>query len=133
MFNRFVLGAAALAVFAGVALADTTGSTPPPAPNDQAQMQNQDDQPQDGAGWGWWGHRHGGHRMHGQDIGGPGMGRPGMMAMMRGTGFHLSLGNGVDVGLMCGTMPMKDCIAAAQPLIDAAKAVASAAPAAKTP
>ena len=37
----------------------------------------------------------------------------------------LQLGPNVSVGLMCGTQALKDCIAEAQPLIDAAKAAAS--------
>jgi len=62
-------------------------------------------------------------------------GGPGMMAVMDHQGFHLHLGNGIDVGVMCGKEVLKDCIAEAQPLIDAAKAAATAqAPAAtKTP
>ena len=66
---------------------------------------------------------------------GGGMGAPGMGArgMMSHSGFRMNLGNGVNVGVMCGTEAMKDCIAEAQPLIDAAKAAATAQPAAKTP
>lgn len=56
-----------------------------------------------------------------------GLGGPGMM--MNHEGFRLQLGKGISVGVMCGKEAIKDCIADAQPLIDAAKAVATQAPA----
>ena len=146
MFKRILLGATAVAVLAGVALADTTATNTqtPPAP-DQGQMQpdqqaSQDGPPPDDSGWGnWWrhGNRHGGHGDHGgRGMRGPGMGGPGMDGpppMMAGSGFKLHLGKDIDVGIMCGATPFKDCIAAAQPLIDAAKATAANQTPTKTP
>ena len=108
--------------------------------------------------WGRMGHRHGGRHMQGMmgqggadgpgmmgqgghgmmgpgghgmmGPGGPGpMGGPGMMAaMMDHQMFHLQLGNGIEVHVNCGKAEMKDCITSAQPLIDAAKAAATAQP-----
>jgi hypothetical protein len=153
MLKQFILGGVALAIVGGVAFAETNatapaqpdaqvadnaGNPPPPPAAD----------PQGGDGQGWWGwgrHGHGGHR-HGDfgpgqmamngAMGGPGgpsmMGGPGMM--MDHQGFRMTLGHGINVGVMCGKQALKDCIADAQPLIDAAKAAATAqAPAAKTP
>jgi hypothetical protein len=147
MLNKLLVGAAAIAIFGGVAFAENNAANPPPQGQAQDQSaQNNPDQNQDGQGWwgGMWRHRHGGHGMHGmmdsqggQDgpgFGGPGgPGGPGMMAMMNHQGFKLHLGNGIDVGVMCGKEALKDCIAEAQPLIDAAKAAATAQPTAKTP
>ena len=141
MFKRILLVATALAVLAGVALADTAATTTPtpPAP-DQGQMQadaqpDQDGPPPDDSGWGnWWrhGNRHGGHGDHGgRGMRGPGMDGP--PPMMAGAGFKLHLGKDIDVGIMCGATAFKDCIAAAQPLIDAAKATAANQTPTKTP
>jgi hypothetical protein len=41
-------------------------------------------------------------------------------------GFRLQLGKGITVGVMCGKQAIKDCVADAQPLIDAAKSAATA-------
>ena len=136
--KQFMFGAAVLAIIAGVAYAQDNAANPPP-PADNQTMNNDDNGQQQGGGQGWWGkHRHGGRGMHGpmqgrMDMmgqGGPSpMGGPGMMAtMMNHQGFHLELGNGVGVHVMCGQADMKDCIASAQPLIDAAKAAAAVQP-----
>ena len=137
MFNKLLLGVAALSILAGAAYAEnsaTTASTaqvadnsaanpPPPVAGDEGQ--------------GWWGRWRGHHGHHGQ-MGGPdggpdggmgGRGGPGMM--MDHQGFRLHMGNGIEVGVMCGKDALKDCIAEAQPLIDAAKAAAAAQPQAK--
>ena len=138
MMKQFLYGAAALMIVGGIAYAEDNAANPAPAANAQAAQNDDNGQQQDG-GQGWWGrHRHGGRGMHGQmqgrmgmmGQGGPGpMGGPGMMmAMMNHQGFHLELGNGIGVHVNCGKAEMKDCIANAQPLIDAAKAAASAQP-----
>ncbi len=136
MINRWSAGAVALAVIGGAALAETTGT---PAPqnsgSDQTTQNTFDGQAPQGQGR-WWGrHRHLG--WHGNDDqvgqhGGP-MGKSGMMGMMHGRGFRMHLAPGVGVDIMCGQTELKDCIATAQPLIDAAKAAAAAQPGAKTP
>ena len=149
MLKTMIVSAAALALLAGVALAaqdnlntvqtlpsadtqiadNASGNPPPPPPPG-------DDQGQGGGWWqGWMGHGHRGHHRGGPEgpdgMGGPGgPGGPMMGAMMRGPGFHMHLGPGIDVGVMCGQEVMKDCMASAQPLIDAAKAAAAAQPAA---
>ena len=146
MLNKYIVGAVALVIAGGAAYAQTAQPTPP-VQNDQGQAMQNDDQNQDGQNMndgqnqGWWGghwrhhgHGHGGMRgMMGQ--GGPGMGGPGMggAGKMAKAGFRMTLGNGVNVAVMCGNEAMKDCIAEAQPLIDAAKSAATAQPAAKTP
>ena len=161
MLKQLILGGVALAIVSGVAFAENSAANPPPAQPD-AQVADSagnpppppavDPQGGDGQGWWHWGkHRHGGRhgefgegrmamagQMDGPDgpgpMGGPrGLGGPGMM--MDHQGFRLHLGQGIDVGVMCGKEVLKDCIAEAQPLIDAAKAAATAqAPAAaKTP
>jgi hypothetical protein len=149
MLKQLILGGVALAIVSGVAFAENSAANPPPAePNarvtDSAANPPPppvvDPQGGDGQGWWHWGkHRHGGH--HGEFGQGRmamagqmgGRGGPGMM--MDHQGFRLHLGQGIDVGVMCGKEVLKDCIAEAQPLIDAAKAAATAqAPAAaKTP
>jgi hypothetical protein len=154
MLKQFILGGVALAIVGGVAFAETAATPGPAAPAD-LQVAAADNapppppavdpqNPDDNQGWWGWGkHRHGGR--HGQmgmngpmgGPGGPGMmgghGGPGMM--MNHQGFRLTLGEGISVNVMCGKEVMKDCIAEAQPLIDAAKAAAATqpAPAAKTP
>ncbi len=160
MLKKLLMGAAALTILGGVALADNTATTTAPQPQaqDNAQADNGDNPPpppgDDQGGDGWWGHhRH--HHHHGwgrgdgdnrggwegRGPGGPdgGRGGPGMMGMrgpggpgammMNHEGFRLQLGKGISVGVMCGKEAIKDCIADAQPLIDAAKAAATQAPA----
>ena len=148
MLKQFLYGAAALAVIGGVAYAENNAANPPPA-DAQVAATDGNPPPPPGDGQGWWGrmgHRHGGRHMQGmmgQDgPGGPAMmgqgghspmGGPGMMAaMMDHQMFHLQLGNGIEVHVNCGKTEMKDCIANAQPLIDAAKAAAAAQPQTKT-
>lgn len=148
MLKQFLYGAVALAVIGGVAYAENNATNPPAPPADTQAADNAGNPPPPpGDGQGWWGrmrHRHGGRHM--QDMmgqgggdgpgmmghGGPGMmgqGGPGMMAaMMDHQMFHLQLGNGIEVHVNCGKAEMKDCIASAQPLIDAAKAAAVAQP-----
>lgn len=115
--KSILLGACTVVLLAGLATAQTVnanGNPPPPPPQDQ-----QADGP-DSQGGGWFGgHRHGRH--HG-DMGGPmgndrGEGRPGMQ--MQGKGFGIMVGRGHALHVNCGDEPMKDCIASAQPLIDA--------------
>ena len=143
MLNKLLVGAVALTVLGGVAFAENNTTAQPPAQdqNTQNQMsQGNGDQNQDDQNQGWWGghwrhhghgHGHGGMRgMMGEQGPGPGMGGG---AMMGKSGFRMTLGNGVNVGVMCGNEAMKDCIAEAQPLIDAAKGAAAAQPAAKSP
>lgn len=137
MLNKFLVGALALSLLAGIAHAAADQAVPPPPPPPQDQGAGNDGQ----GGWhGWWGHGHR-HDMRG-DRGGPGgpgmmggrgdmMGGPGAPGgMMRGgNAFRLQLGHDVSVSIMCSTQAMKDCIAEAQPLIDAAKAAATVTPA----
>ena len=121
MLNKILAGALALGLLGSVAYAADDQAAPPAQPQAQAP----DGAGPDGEQQGMW-HRHmGGHRhdMRGEMRGPGGPGGPGMM--MGKQGFHLQLGPNVSVGLMCGTQAMKDCIADAQPLIDAAKAAAS--------
>lgn len=125
-----------------VAQADDNNNDAPPPP------QGGDDAQQGGNGGGWWQWHHGWHHNHGDDRGGPGMmgqggpgtrgpgepggpgmhgpGGPGMMGMGPHNGFKLHLGKGIDVAVACGKEAIKDCVADAQPLIDAAKAAATA-------
>lgn len=133
MLKTFLLGGALVAVVAGAAFADSATNNPPPAPPQDQQAQ----QAQDGGPQGWWGPmRHGWRHQRGMMMGqamgmmggpdGPGgprgPGGPGPMGGPGASGFHLTLGNGAEVGIMCGRQSLKDCIADAQPLIDAAKA-----------
>ncbi len=133
MFKQFLYGSAALMIIGSVAYAENNAANPPPPPAD-GQVGDNAGNPPPGDGQGWWGrmgHRHGGRHMQGMmGQGGPGsMGGPGMMAaMMDHQMFHLQLGNGIEVHVNCGKSEMKDCIASAQPLIDAAKAAAAAQP-----
>ena len=116
MLNKLLIGTLALGLLGGIAYADD--QSPAPA---QPQAQAQADQGPDGVQQGWW-HRHmAGHRhdMRGEMRG------PGGPDMMGKQGFHLQLGPNVNVAIMCGTQAMKDCLAEAQPLIDAAKAAAT--------
>ncbi len=151
MLKRMIVGAGALAFLAGVAMAAAdNGNNPPPPPNDTQIADNGSANPPpppppppgDGQdqGWGgawhrWMGHGHR-HGMMGPDGGPGGPGGPGPMGMMMHMkGFRMNLGNGVHVDVACGEEPMKDCVASAQTLIDAAKTAAAAQPAApaKTP
>ncbi|MDP8998032.1 MAG: hypothetical protein M3O03_13695 [Pseudomonadota bacterium] len=118
MLNKFLIGALALGLLGGIAYADDQAAAP-------AQAQAQADQGPDGEQQGMW-HRHmGGHRhdMRGEMRGPGGPGGPDMI--MGKQGFRLQLGPNVSVGLMCGTQALKDCIAEAQPLIDAAKSAST--------
>ena len=136
MMKQFLYGAAALVIVGGVAYAENNAATPPPPPVD-AQMADNAGGPPPGDGQGWWGrmrHRHDDRHMRG-GMGGPemmaGRGGPGPMGgpgVMDHQGFYLQLGNGIGVRVACGKTEMKDCIANAQPLIDAAKAAAAAQP-----
>ena len=147
MLKQFLYGAAALMIVGGVAYAENNAANPPPADAQAADNAGNPPPPPPGDGQGWWGrmgHRHGGRHMQGMmgqgGADGPGMmgqgghgmmgqGGPGMMAaMMDHQMFHLQLGNGIEVHVNCGKAEMKDCIASAQPLIDAAKAAAVAQP-----
>ena len=109
--KRFIIAFSGLVLLGGIAFAQSAPQVPNPPPtaaeqDDQmAAGQGQDDQP------GWFHH---GRRHHGKGrIGGPGGG------MMMGKGFGLMLGNGQGLRINCGDEPMKQCIEAAQPLIDA--------------
>ena len=131
MLNKVLAGVFVFGLVAGLAHAASDQAPPPPPA--------QADQGGNGGQGGWWGHRgHGmGQGRHGDMRGMMGQGGPDMMRppmggpmggppMMRGQGFRLQLGANVSVNLMCGQQPIKDCIADAQPLIDAAKAAAGA-------
>ena len=145
MYKRMIMGAAALALLAGVAVAAQDAPPPPPADNNQVADNGPppppppgDDQNEGwGAGWRhWMGQGHRGHRrgMMGPDGGPGGPGGPGPMGMMMHMkGFRMNLGNGVHVDVACGDEAMKDCIASSQTLIDAAKTAAAAQPAAPAP
>jgi len=134
MLKQFILGGVALAIVGGVALAETNTAGAPA--DSSAQIADNNDAnsspppPQGGDGQGWWGghkHHHGWGRGGQEGPGGRmGMGGPGMGMMMDHQGFRLTLGNGINVGVMCGKEALKDCVAEAQPLIDAAKAAATA-------
>jgi hypothetical protein len=119
--KRFVVGALAVLLLTGVAFAQTAGTNPPsPPPQDQQADGPQNGGPQDdGGGWFGWG-RHHGRGGHGKGHGG---GYGGMMESMMmgqgGKGFHIMVGPGHGLHINCGEEPMKDCVAAAQPLIDA--------------
>ena len=115
--KRILLGASAVVLLAGFATAQTVASndTPPPPPPQDQQADGPDSQ---GGGW-FSGRRHGRHhgkmdhgKQNGRDGGGPGM-------HLNGKGFGIMVGPGHGLRINCGDEPMKDCIAAAQPLIDA--------------
>ncbi|MEO6609245.1 MAG: hypothetical protein ABIN69_12335 [Aestuariivirga sp.] len=139
MYKRMIIGATALALLAGVAFAAQDAPPPPPSQDNGQVADNGPPSPPppgDGQdeGWGggwkkWMGHRGHGRGMRGPDgRGGPG-GPGGMGMMMHMKGFRMHLGRGVNVDVACGEEAMKDCIASAQPLIDAAKTAAAAQPA----
>jgi opacity protein-like surface antigen len=111
MMKRILLGACAVVLLAGIATAQTATTNPPapPAPQDQ-QANGPDDQ---GGGW-FSGKRHGDHggRHGGRHGGDMGQGQ-------QGKGFDIRVGAGHGLHINCGDEPMKDCIASAQPLIDA--------------
>ena len=111
--KRFIIGACAVVLLAGVAFAQTATTTPPPPPG--VQVDGQDDGPNGDQGPGW--RKHGKHR---------GMGP--MMDMMRGKGFGIMAGRGHALRVNCGEEPIKECIAAAQPLIDAFNKVEATTP-----
>ena len=141
MYKRMIMGAAALALLAGVAFAAQDATTPPQDSNGQV-ADNGPPSPPPGDGpdgnWGgawkkWMGRGHRGYRrgMMGPDgpNGRDGPGGPGPMGMMmQMKGYRMNLGNGVHVAVACGDEPMKDCIASSQTLIDAAKTAAAAQP-----
>ena len=133
MLNRMIMGASALVLLAGVALAQQAQTPPPPQDNQQMSDDNNDAPPPPDQGWGkHWRKGHNGG-MDGGRMDGPRGGPPPMM-MAGLTGFRMHLGKGIDVDVMCGKdAVLKDCIAASQPLIDAAKAAATAQPAPKAP
>lgn len=121
--KRILLGTCAVVLLAGIATAQTaTPNAPPPPPAQDQQANGSDDQ--DG---GWFNRRH--HGRHGGHMGrqGMGMGQPGMDGPgmngpgmhMEGKGFGIMVGRGHALHVNCGDEPMKDCIASAQPLIDA--------------
>ena len=122
MMKRIILAASAAVLFAGLATAQTA-NTANPAPPPQAQDQQADgpDGPdgQGDGGWFGWGHRgghhggHGGRGPGGRDGGGP----RGMQ--IDGKGFRIMVGPGHGLSVNCGQEEIKDCIASAQPLIDA--------------
>lgn len=149
MYKRMIMGAAALALLAGVAVAAQDAANSPPPQDDNSQFADNAPPPpppppgdgQDegwGGGWRHWKARGQGGPHPGmmglEGPGGPG-GRGGMGMMMRMKGFRMNLGRGVNVDVACGQEAIKDCIASAQPLIDAAKTAAAALPAGapKTP
>ena len=112
--KKILLGACALVLMTGFATAQTATDNPPPPAQDQ-QIDGADSQ---GGGW-FSGGRHGRH--HGQKGYGRhhGGGRGGHIMQIDGKGFGLMLGPGHGLRINCGDEAMKDCIAAAQPLIDA--------------
>lgn len=133
MLKRFLVGLGVVVLLATAALAQT--ATPPVDPtakpalavDDQTADNGPKDDQQEG-GWFNWKHRghrhHGGNGPEGRDMGGP----------MMGKGFGLMLANGQGLRINCGDEPMKQCIDAAQPLIDALnKANPTAVIAPKTP
>ncbi len=142
MLKKLALGLLAVTIIGGVAFAEDNAATAPSQGQNQTAQNGPDNNQDSGQGWwgGHWRHRHGGqetHQMMGDQgrpmgMGQPGMGGPGGPGMMNHTGFKLHLGTGIDVGVMCGKEALKDCIAEAQPLIDAAKAAATAQPATKS-
>ena len=117
MLKRFLVGFGVVVLLGTAALAQT--ATPPVDPaakpalsvDDQTADNGPNDGQQDG-GWFNWKHR-GGRHHGGRGMGGPGGG------MMMGKGFGLMLGNGQGLRINCGDEPMKQCVDAAQPLIDA--------------
>lgn len=118
--KRILLGTCAVLLLAGIATAQTATTNPPPPPAQDQQANGPDDQ--DG---GWFKGRHRGHhgdRMGRHGMGGPGMGEQGMGGpgmQMEGKGFGIMVGRGHALHVNCGDEAIKDCIAAAQPLIDA--------------
>jgi hypothetical protein len=119
MLKRFLVGFGIVALLGTAALAQT--ATPPVDPaakpavtvDDQSADNGPNDDQQKG---GWFNWKHRGHGHHGgKGPGGRGMGGP----MMMGKGFGLMLGNGQGLRINCGDEPMKQCIEASQPLIDA--------------
>ena len=117
MLKNILFGFGVVALLGTAALAQT--ATPPvdPAakPAVSADDQSANNGPNDDQQGGWFNRKHHGRRMHGG--GGPdgrGMGGP-----MMGKGFGLMLANGQGLRINCGDEPMKQCVDAAQPLIDA--------------
>jgi opacity protein-like surface antigen len=116
MLKRFLVGVGLVAMLSTAALAQTaTPPADPAQPPASVDDQSAGNGKQDG---GWFNWKHRGHRMHGGGMGGRGMGGP-HGSMMMGKGFGLMLGNGQGLRINCGDEPMKQCIEASQPLIDA--------------
>lgn len=118
MLKRFLVGFGVVVLLGTAALAQT--ATPPADPAAKPALtvddQTADNGPNDGqqeGGWFNWKHRggrhHGGNGPDGRGMGGP---------MMMGKGFGLMLANGQGLRINCGDEPMKQCIEAAQPLIE---------------
>jgi hypothetical protein len=109
MLKKFLVGVGLVVLLGTAAFAQT--ATPPVDPAAKPALstddQSADDGPNDGEQESGWFNRkhHRGHRQHG--------------GMMMGKGFGLMLGNGQGLRINCGDEPMKQCIEASQPLIDA--------------
>jgi opacity protein-like surface antigen len=110
MMKRILLGACVVVLMAGFATAQTANNNPPPPLPPDQQQADPDDQGQGG----WWGGHRGGHHRGDRMRGGLDGGGPAMQAK----GFALMVGGGHGLHMNCGEEPMKECIAAAQPLID---------------
>lgn len=139
--NRFLIGLGLVSLLTTAAIAQTATQPVDPAAKPQLSVDTQiadsgQDDNQQGDGWFKRGHR-GRHHNGGHGPDGPrGMGGPGGPSggMMMGKGFGLMLANGQGLRINCGDEPMKQCIEAAQPLIDTlSKANAMPAIAPKTP
>jgi hypothetical protein len=111
MLKRFLVGMGVVVLLGTAALAQT--ATPPVDPAAKPALsvddQTADNGQQEG---GWFNRKHRGGRHHGGMDGPRG-------EMMMGKGFGLMLGNGQGLRINCGDEPMKQCIEASQPLIDA--------------
>ena len=124
ILKRLIFGFCVAALLATAAYAQSAPAAVDPPAKPALSVDNQvadngpGDGPQDGQpdeGWFGW-RRHGHHGQHGgPDMGGPG----GPRGPMMGKGFGLMLGNGQGLHVNCGNEPMKQCIEAAQPLIEA--------------
>jgi opacity protein-like surface antigen len=117
MLKNFLVGMGLVVFLGTAALAQTAAPPVDPAANPALSVDGQtaDSGPQDDQQEGGWFNRkhHGGRHHGGRGMGGPG-GR-----MMMAKGFGLMLGNGQGLRINCGDEPMKQCIEASQPLIDA--------------
>ena len=117
MLKRFLVGFGVVVLLGTAALAQTATPSVDPAAKLALSVDDQtaDNGPQDDQQEGGWFNRkhHGGRHHGGRGMGGPGGG------MMMGKGFGLMLGNSQGLRINCGDEPMKQCIEASQPLIDA--------------